>query len=106
LPKLVDSADPPRELAQELREFHSVIDATLEQFAINVKAKIAEMLYVLENHINSSQRTTLPEQQELERMIYQLKKLSSKPKKGRVKELKKIQNLLEECLTKFPSYNR
>jgi len=45
----------------------------------------------------------LPESQEMEKMVDKVQKLRSKPREGRSKDLRKIQNLVEEFLTKFPS---
>ncbi len=98
-----EKPNPSRTLIEELRELYSTIDNTVQQYTINVKASVAEMRYLLESHTGDTQQKPLAEQQELERMARRIQKLSSKTRKGRAKELRKIQNLLEECLARFSS---
>jgi hypothetical protein len=103
VPQASEKPNPAQAFIEELRQFHSTIDNTVQQYTINVKATVAEMLYLLENHTGDAKQVPLPEEQELEKMVREIKKLSFKPRKGRAKELRKIQNLLEECLARFSS---
>ena len=92
-----ETTELSRRLVQELESLRAFVEDMTEQYLINTKAQIAEMLYILENE-DDENASSLPESQEIVKMVGKVQKLRSKPRKGRPKDLRKIQSLVEEFL--------
>ncbi len=70
---------------------------------MNVKARVEEMLRTLEGKDIIGEDQPNPDTKTIEKMLVKIRDLKVKPKKGRLKDLKRIEALLEELSRLFPA---
>ncbi len=91
------------ELIQELHALRSAIDVIIDHYVMNVKARVEEMLRTLEGKDIIGEDQPNPDTKTIEKMLVKIRDLKVKPKKGRLKDLKRIEALLEELSRLFPA---
>jgi hypothetical protein len=91
------------ELIQELYALRSTIDVIIDHYGMNVKARVEEMLRTLEGKEVIGEDQPNPDKKAIEKMLLKVRDLKVKPKKGRLKDLKRIGVLLDELSKLFPA---
>lgn len=84
-----------RELARELAGLRSLVEETAGQFELNVKARIDELLHVLDSPAENP-RAALPRLGALEKMTAKIRRVRVKPHRGRAKDMKRLQDLVDD----------
>ncbi len=77
-------------LSDELSALRALVEETARQCELNMKARIDELLHVLE----SAERTDDPAP--FQKLSDRVKRVRAKPQKGRVKDLKRIHDVLDD----------
>jgi hypothetical protein len=91
------------ELIQRLRVLRADMDLIIDHYRINCISRIEEMLRILEHRDTIGEDSVEPESRVMRMMLSRLADLKVKPKKGRLKDLKRIDALLEQLLSQFPA---
>ncbi len=84
------------QLVLRLHALRNDLDQALEQYSLRVGARITEMLEHLEGQSPVGEKTELPGKADLAAMLEKIDKTRLKPKRGRGKDLKRIQDLVED----------
>jgi len=88
--------DVMQEANQELHSLRSNFESIIEKYSLNVKAQIDELLEKLsEKNVEGEQRS-LPKKKNLEKALSKMKNLKLKPEKGRIKDIRKIQAVIDD----------
>jgi hypothetical protein len=90
-------------LVQELHALRSTIDVIIDHYGMNVKARVEEMLRTLEGKDVIGEDQPHPDKKAIEKMLLKVRDMKVKPKKGRLKDLKRIGALLDELSKLFPA---
>jgi hypothetical protein len=90
---------PPAEeavavLIRELVLLRTRVDESTEQFNLGVKARIDEIVHALSRGGAPESGHLLPEPRLVEKMVKRLKGHARRPARGRVKDLKRIHDLV------------
>jgi hypothetical protein len=93
-----------RELVERLRVLRSDIDTVIDHFRINCASRVEEMLRVLENREMIGDDIPGPGDEDVRRMLKALDEVKMKPRKGRLKDLKRIALLLDDLASHFPAH--
>ena len=91
------------ELIRRLRMLRADIDLIIDHYRINCISRVEEMLRILEHRDTIGEDSVEPGVDNVRRMLSQLGDLKVKPKKGRLKDLKRIDALLDQLLSQFPT---
>jgi hypothetical protein len=91
------------ELIGRLRVLRADIDVIIDHYRMNCISRVEEMLRILEHRDTIAEDSVEPTVDNMRKMLSQLDDLKVKPKKGRLKDLKRIDALLEQLLSKFPT---
>ena len=91
------------DLIRKLVALRSDINSIIDHCRINNISRVEEMLRLLEKRDTIGDELPEPGEKDLERMIKKLDELRIKPKKGRLKDLKRIDTLLDELFSHFSS---
>jgi hypothetical protein len=92
-----------RELVERLRVLRSDIDTVVDHFHINCTARVEEMLRILEHREMIGDDVSEPGAKSIQRMLSILDEVKLKPRKGRLKDLKRVVSLLDELASLFPT---
>jgi len=92
-----------RELVERLRALRSDIDTVIDHFQINCTARVEEMLRVLERREMIGDDVSEPGAKSIQRMLSILDGVKLKPRKGRLKDLKRVVSLLDDLASHFPT---
>lgn len=87
--------DGRKELAQHLRTLRSDFEEIISKYTLNVQAQIEEMILIVEQENGDENRKTL-KSKDIEKMVTGIRKMKIKPNKGRMKDIKRIQALLDD----------
>ena len=93
-----------RELVERLRVLRTDIDAAIDHFRIDCTSRVEEMLRLLENRETIGDRVPGPGSEDVREMLETLEEAKFKPRKGRLKDLKRMRVLLDELTSHFPSH--
>jgi hypothetical protein len=85
-----------QELKQELHSLRSNFESIVEKYILNAKAQIDEILEKLDEKKLAEENQPLPKKKNLEKVLSMVQKLKLKPEKGRMKDIRKIQAVLDE----------
>ena len=99
--KRADLAENVPELLRELAVLRTFVDESVQQFGLDVKARIDEIAHVLGNGGAPDAGHVLPDPRLVAKMVKRLESLGRHPTRGRVKDLKRIHDivsLLSEAL--------
>jgi hypothetical protein len=91
------------ELVRQLVVLRSDINSIIDHCRINSISRVEEMLRLLERKDTIGDEQPEPEEKDIEEMLEKLDELRIKPKKGRLKDLKRIDALLDELFSHFSS---
>ena len=91
------------ELIRRLRMLRADIDLIIDHYRINCISSVEEMLRILENRDIIDESSVQPVLDNIRTMLTLLDGLKVKPKKGRLKDLKRIDALLDQLLSQFPT---
>jgi hypothetical protein len=80
---------------RELALLRSRVDQVAEQYSLGVKAHIDEIMHQLIVPGPPAPGHVLPEPRSLAKLERKMKKLTEKPQKGRARDLKRIQDLVD-----------
>jgi hypothetical protein len=83
-----------QELSRELAILRTRVDEIAQQYSLGVKARIDEVLHTLALPVPEAGHV-LPEPRVVEKIVRKMKRLKEKPQKGRAKDLKRIQDLVD-----------
>jgi len=83
-----------QELSRELAILRTRVDEVARQYSLALKARIDEVLHTLALP-DPEAGHVLPEPRLVEKLVQKMKRLGEKPQKGRVKDLKRIQDLVD-----------
>lgn len=84
------------QLILRLHVLRNELDQALEQYTLRVGSRITEMLEHLEGRSPVGEKTEPPGKADLATMLEKIDKTRLKPKRGRGKDLKRIQDLVED----------
>ncbi|HUJ75973.1 MAG TPA: hypothetical protein VL359_14010, partial [bacterium] len=87
--------DQVRDLARELTGLRALVEETARQFELNVKARIDELLHIMESPAEIP-GAPLPAFGALEKMTRRIQRVRVKPHRGRAKDLKRLQDLVDD----------
>jgi hypothetical protein len=90
--------DAARDFLRELAILRARVDEGVAQYGLCVKARIDEIMHFLAGTGAPDAGHVLPEPRVQAKMIQRLKKLGQKPQKGRVKDLKRMQDLVDALI--------
>jgi hypothetical protein len=82
------------ELLRELAALRTFVDESVEQFSLGVKARVDEIAHVLGSDGAPDAGHVLPDPRLVARMVKRLKSIGRHPTRGRVKDLKRIHDLI------------
>jgi hypothetical protein len=87
--------NPARDLVLELKALRSLVDEVVSHYGLNVKARIDEILHVIEvtGGPEGSRKPADPET--FRKLALKAKRVKVKPQKGRAKDLRRIQDLVD-----------
>ena len=88
--------DVMQEANQELNSLRSNFESIIEKYSLNVKAQIDELLEKLSEKNVEGEQQSLPKKKNLEKALSKVQNLKLKPEKGRIKDIKKIQAVIDE----------
>lgn len=91
------------ELIGRLRALRADIDSIIDHYRINCISRVEEMLRILEHRDTFDEDSVEPSVENMRKMISLLGDLKVKPKKGRTKDIKRIDALLDQLLSQFPT---
>jgi hypothetical protein len=77
-------------LSEELSGLRALVEETARQCELNMKARIDELLHVLESPGKSGDPAAL------QKLADRVKRVRSKPQRGRAKDLKRIHDVLDD----------
>ena len=80
---------------RELAVLRARVDQAAEQYSLAMKAGIDEIAHQLRPAGTREAGRMLPEPRSLEKLGMKMKRLTQKPLKGRARELKRIQDLVD-----------
>ena len=83
-----------QELSRELAILRARVDEIVQEYSLGLKARIDEVLHTLRVPAPGAGHV-LPEPRLVEKMVRKMKRLKEKPQKGRAKDLKRIQDLVD-----------
>jgi hypothetical protein len=89
------SRDPARLLARELTALRSQVDEVVNHYSLNVKARIDELVHVLQGKGGSEETAARVTPETLEKLAAKAQRMKVKPQKGRAKDLRRIQDLVD-----------
>jgi hypothetical protein len=89
-----DLAENVPELLRELAVLRAFVDESVQQFSLDVKARIDEIAHALENGGRPDAGHVLPDPRLVTKMVKRLESLGRHPTRGRVKDLKRIHDLV------------
>jgi len=92
-------------LVQELHALRADLDIVLDQYEIRVKSVIAECLRLLEGEEVIGEKAPLPSAEQLRKALDLCRRLKIKPKQGRAKDLRRVQNLTDRLAEIFMESN-
>jgi hypothetical protein len=88
--------DPWPAAAEELRNLRSSVEQTTEQVGLRLGAQISQLLAVLDNEPDGGVKPHRPSAKVAQKMAEQIRGVKLKPRKGRIKDLVRVQELLEK----------
>ncbi len=91
------------ELIGRLRVLRADIDVIINHYRMNCISRVEEMLRILEHRDIIGESGVEPAFDNMRTMLSLLDDLKVKPKKGRLKDLKRIDALLNRLLSQFPT---
>ena len=91
------------ELIGRLRVLRADIDVIIDNYRMNCIFRVEEMLRILENRDIIDESSVQPVLDNIRTMLTLLDGLKVKPKKGRLKDLKRIDALLNRLQSQFPT---
>jgi hypothetical protein len=95
----VNTPEAHKDFLRELALLRVRVDEVAEQYGLGVKARIDEIVHLLAGTGAPEAGHVLPEPRTLEKLAQKMKKLTAKPQKGRAKDLKKIQDLVDALVS-------
>ena len=102
MPDAKSKIDLASELSQELHSLRSNFESIVEKYSLNVKSQIEEMIQKLDiKKQPANEKLPLPKRTTFEKMISKIQKLKIKPEKGRSKDVRRIQGILDELSSIF-----
>lgn len=102
MPEVRSKIDLAAELNQELHSLRSNFESIIEKYSLNVKSQIEEMVQKLDTEKQpSDEKLPLPKKKSLVKMVSRIQKLKIKPEKGRSKDVRRIQGMLDELSSIF-----
>ena len=87
--------DGRKDLAQHLRTLRSDFEEIIGKYALNVQAQIEETIRNVEQE-NADENRKVLKSKDIEKMVTGIRKMKIKPNKGRLKDIKRIQTLLDD----------
>ena len=91
------------ELIGRLRVLRVDIDVIMDHYRMNCISRVEEMLRILEQRDVIGEGGVEPSVDSMKTMISLLDDIKVKPKKGRLKDLKRVDALLNRLLSQFPA---
>jgi len=91
------------ELIGRLRVLRADIDVIIDHYRMNCISRVEEMLRILEHRDIIGEGGVEPSVDRMQTMFSLLDDVKVKPKKGRLKDLKRIDALLNRLLSQFPT---
>jgi len=82
-------------LAKELKLFRALIEEQARFFARNSRDRVEELLNALKRTSKPAGKPFMLEAKEIEKILNKIAKSKVRPSRGRVKDLKKLQDLLD-----------
>lgn len=102
MPDAKSKIDLAAELSQELHSLRSNFESIIEKYSLNVKSQIEEIVQKLDMKKQpANEKLPLPKRKNFEKMISKIQKLKIKPEKGRSKDVRRIQGILDELSSIF-----
>ena len=77
-------------LAEELSGLRALVEETARQCELNMKARIDELLHILESHARPLDPVAV------EKLARKVSRVRGKPQRGRAKDLKRIHDILDD----------
>jgi len=111
-PKAVPPPKPSRKKSRKAKHADRIQAALLslrgtlkeiqEQYSVRTNGLLVQMMQIADPPDDARERPALPSRKAMEQMLEMVKALKVKPKKGRGKDLQRIQDLLEALGLQFP----
>ena len=86
--------DERKDLCRELMDLRVRVDEAAQQYCLGVKARIDEVVHALASPVLEAGHV-FPEPRQVVKIVRKLRRLKEKPQKGRAKDLKRIQYLVD-----------
>ena len=103
MPNAKSKIDLAAELNQELLSLRSNFESIVEKYSLNVKAQLEEITQKLNTKkMDPNEKLPLPKKKNIEKMISKIQKIKIKPEKGRGKDLRRIQLIIDELSAILP----
>ena len=106
-----NGARPPRaskrtelanEVASELESLRSALDEMTEHYRLRIAAQIGELMQTVRGNEAPGEKPTLPPARTLQPMLQHLRSANLKPRKGRPKDFRRVEKLLDELVALTP----
>ena len=79
-----------------------ILQEVQEHYSVRTNGLLAQMTQVVDPPADARERPVLPSRKAVDRMLEAIQALKVKPKKGRGKDLQRVQDLLESLWVMFP----
>lgn len=89
------------ELISELTGLKSNVNMILDNYTLSVNAQVNQILEVLEQRDFAGEVHPIPSREKIRDMKERVRKIKMKPEKGRLKDLVRIQKVLDEMAEDF-----
>lgn len=85
-----------------LLALRSTLKEIQEQYSVRTNGLLLQMMQIVDPPRDAGEPPALPSRKTMEQMLETIKALKVKPKKGRSKDLQRVQDLLEALWIQFP----
>lgn len=90
------------QLQAALLALRGILKEIQEQYSVRTNGLLVQMMQLVDPPADAKEQPALPSRKTMEQMLGEIKALKVKPKKGRGKDLQRIQDLLEALWIQFP----
>jgi hypothetical protein len=95
MPEERSKSDVRRELVQHLKILHSDFEGIIRKYSLNVQAQMEEMIRMVEEE-SLEENQKVFKQKDIDNIVTNIRKMKTKPNRGRLKDIKRIQALLDD----------
>ena len=101
-PRVSKRTELANEVALELESLRHALDEMTEHYRLRIAAQIGELMQTVKGNETSGEKSKLPPARTLQPMLHQLRSANLKPRKGRPKDFRRVEKLLDELVALTP----